>query len=153
MAFSCHAILFKMSLEAYRPQPQPVEVSHPTTSPHMEQVVTTLATAHGIDLTQVGASLNVDTSDGLQRWLIANIDGARIGVTRCQVDAEGCLCPDLDMVFAVTPEGWEPQELAHSEQVWQDYVCAMQAAGQPVANQQGDFQFASFTDYMALTIT
>src|SRR6266498_3715319 len=83
----------------------------PTTSPRMEQVITQLATTHNIDLSQKGATLHLDVPDQQQRWLIGNIDGERIGVTRCQIDAENGLAPDLDMVFAVTPDGWEPVEL------------------------------------------
>lgn len=124
----------------------------PTTSLRMEQAVTNLAAAYGVDLAHAGASFAVNMPHCPQHWLITNIDGERIGITRGQVNQEGFLCPDLDMVFAITPDGWEPQELAHSDQVWQDYAQAMQAAGQPLADQQGDFNFVTFTDYMARDI-
>jgi len=123
------------------------QVAPPTS--RMEQAVTQLATAYGVDLAQKGANLQLDLPDQPQRWLIGNIDGNRIGVTRCQVDAENGLAPDLDMVFEVTVDGWEPRELAHTDQVWQAYTQAMQARGEPVANEQGDFNFAAFTDFMA----
>src|SRR5215213_9334884 len=105
-------------------QPRPLEMPQtdhgeqapqPTTSPGMEQVVTHLANAYGVDLAQKGAQFQLDEPAQTHRWLIANLDGERIGVTRCQVDAESCLAPDLDMVFEVTPEGWEPVELVHAE--------------------------------------
>ncbi len=118
----------------------------------MEHTVTHLAAVYGVDLAQPGASLAIDLPEQAHRWLIANIDGERIGVTRCQVDAAGLLCPDLDMVFALTPDGWEPQELAHSDQVWQAYAQAMQATGHAIADPRDDFNFATFTDYMALDL-
>lgn len=115
----------------------------------MEQAIANLAACYGVDLARAGTSFAVNIPQCPQLWLIANIDGDRMGVTRCQVDEDGSLCPDLDMVFAVTPDGWEPQELTHSDQVWHDYAQAMQATGQTLTNQQGDFNFVTFTDYMA----
>lgn len=118
-------------------------------SPHMEHVVTQLATAYGVDLAQQGAAFQVDIPEQVRRWLIGNLDGARIGITRCQLEQGELLLPDLDMVFAVTQSGWEPREIVNSERVWQTYVTAMQAIGQPVTNEQGDFNFAQFADFMA----
>lgn len=74
------------------------------TSPHMEHAVTQVAQSYGVDLTQVGSSVCVERPGFTQCWLIANIDGTRIGVTRCQVDTDQGLVPELDMVFAVTPD-------------------------------------------------
>ena len=124
-------------------------VTPPAASQRMAQAVTQLATAYGVDLAQKGASLQLDLPDHAQRWLIGPIDDNRIGVTRCQVDAENGLAPDLDMVFEVTVDGWEPRELAHTDQVWQAYTQVMQARGQPIADARGDFDFAAFTDFMA----
>ena len=145
-----------MSREAfYQPRPpeppptHPAERVAPSTSLQMAQAVTQLATAYGVDLAQKGAKLQLDVPHQPQRWLIGNLDGTRIGLTRCHVDAENGLAPDLDMVFEVTADGWEPRELAHSDQVWQVYTQAMQARGEPVANEHGDFNFAAFTDFMA----
>src|SRR4029453_1662841 len=59
------------------------------------------------------------------------------------------LGPRLDMVFALTPHGWEPLELLHAEEVWNAYVQAAQAAGTPVYDEQGDISFAHFTEYWA----
>jgi len=121
----------------------------PVISPYMERVVTQLATVYGVDLAQQGATFNVDAPEYFRRWLIGNIDGERIGITRCQIDKNDLMQPDLDMVFAVTQQGWEPREIMHSDQVWQTYIAAMQAFGQPVTNEQGDFNFATFADFMA----
>lgn len=139
----------------YQPRPPDIPPTYreeqvaPPTSQCMEQAVTQLATAYGVDLTQKGANLEIDLPDQPHRWLIGNIEGNRIGVTRCKVDAENGLAPDLDMVFEVTVAGWEPRELAHTDQVWQAYAQAMQARGEPVANEHGDFNFVAFTEFMA----
>lgn len=116
---------------------------------HMEKTVTTLAAAHGVDLAQAGASIDVDMPNCSQRWLITNIDGGRIGVTRCNVDKENQLSPDLDIIFAISPAGWEPIEIIHTPTVWESYVKAAQAVNQPVSDTQGDFDFVDFTNYMA----
>ena len=129
-------------------QPEPC-VTPPAASHRMAQAVTQLATAYGVDLSQKGASLQLDLPGQPYRWLIGPIDDHRIGVTRCQVDAENGLAPDLDMVFEVTVDGWEPRELAHTDQVWQAYTQAMQARGQPIADARGDFNFTTFTEFMA----
>lgn len=73
-------------------------------------------------------------------------------MTRCQVDEENRLSPDLDMVFAVSAAGWEPKEIIHTATVWEGYTKAMQATGTPVEGDQGDFDFARFTDYIAMEI-
>ena len=122
---------------------------HATTSPQMERVVTQLAVAYGVDLSQQGAQLTLDMPTRPHCWLIANLDGTRIGVTRCFVEEGDCLAPDLDMVFALTPHGWEPLELLHTEEVWNAYVQAAQAAGSAVYDEQGDISFAHFTEYWA----
>ena len=55
------------------------------TSPQMERVVTQLATAYGVDLSQQGANLSLDMPDRPDRWMIANLDGQRLSLTRCFV--------------------------------------------------------------------
>jgi hypothetical protein len=120
----------------------------PTCSPRMQEIVTHLAAAHNIDLSQKGATLHLDVPDQ-QRWLIANIDGERIGVTRCQIDAENGLAPDLDMVFAVTPDGWEPVELVHAEGPWDEFAQAAQAQELPVFDPQGNLRYDVFTEFWA----
>ncbi len=148
--------MVEMSRESfYQPHPPEVPQAHPEKfvappiSLCMAQTVTQLANAYGVDLSQKGANFHLQLPNQPQCWLIGNIDSTRIGVTRCQVDAENCLAPDLDVVFEVTPVGWEPRELTHSDQVWQAYLQAMQALGEAVVNAQGDFNFTTFTDFVA----
>jgi hypothetical protein len=120
-----------------------------TTSPQMERIVKQLAAVYGVDLSQHGAQLSLDMPTRPDCWLIANLDGTRISVTRCFVEEDGCLAPDLDMVFALTPHGWEPVELLYAEEVWDAYVQAAQAAGTAVYDEQGNISFAHFTEYWA----
>ena len=149
-----------MSLEVFH-QPRPLEASptdhgeraaRPSTSPRMEQVVTQLAAAYGIDLSQKGANFNLDVPKQSQRWLFAHLDGERIGVTRCQVDEEGSLSPDVDMVFAVTESGWEPREILHAESPWDEFAQAAQEQELTVFNEQGDLRYDVFTEFWAQKI-
>ncbi len=133
------------SREAPDTDQQEVSV-HPQTSPNMEKAVTKLATKHGVDLAQRGTLFSVDQSNHSQRWLIGNTNG-RIGVTRCQVDQDNLIAPDLDIVFDVKPEGWEPVEIVHTPGVWQDYANAAQ--GRPLIDAHGDFNLAEFADHWA----
>ena len=120
-----------------------------STSAQMERVVTQLAAAYAVDLSQQGANLSLDMPDRPDRWMIANLDGQRLSLTCCFVDEDGGLMPDLDLVFTLSPAGWEPVEIAHAPAVWQDYAKATQAAEQPVRDTHGDFDFVSFSDYIA----
>ena len=119
----------------------------PTTSSHMEQIVSKLAAKYAVDLSQRGASFGINQTNQPHRWLIANIDSERIGVTRCQVGKGNITAPELDIVFEVHRAGWEPVEIVYTPAVWQAYVKA--AHGRPVMDAQGDFSFAVFADYYA----
>ena len=115
----------------------------------MQEAITQLATAQGVELCQPGTFFAVDRPDESRRWLINNIDGQRISVTRCWVDQEALMSPDLMMVFAVSAAGWEPREILHVPAVWEEYAQAMHRTGQVAADDQGDFNFGAFTDYLA----
>jgi hypothetical protein len=120
-----------------------------STSPQMERIVKQLAATYGVDLSRKCAQLSLDMPTRADRWLMANLDGTRISVTHCVVEEGDCLRPDLDMVFALTPHGWEPVELLHTDAVWKTYVRAAKAAGIAVYDAQGDALFAHFTEYWA----
>ena len=123
--------------------------TNPTISPQMARIIQQLAANYGIDLSQHGAQLSLAMPTRLDRWLIANLSGHRISVTHCVVEEGDCLAPDLDMVFALTPHGWEPLELLHAEEVWNAYVQAAQATGTAVYDEEGNTLFAHFTEYWA----
>lgn len=121
----------------------------PTTSPRMEHVVTRLATAHGVDLSQPGAALSVEMSDRAERWLFTNLDGQRLSVTHCNVEEGNLLALDLDMVYVIQPDGLAPVELLHADSVWKAYAQAIQAQGKPAADGYGNFCYADFSDFQA----
>src|SRR5205085_12704101 len=106
---------------------------------------------HGIDFSQQGATLNLDVSAQQRRWLVAN-RGDRVGVTRCQVNAEQQLAADLDLVFAITSDGWEPWEIIHGEGPWDEFTQAAKAQELLVFDEQGDLCYAVFTEFWALQL-
>jgi hypothetical protein len=119
------------------------------TSPHMERIIRLLAEEYGVDLSQQGAQLTLEMPTRSDCWLIANLDGTRISLTRCFVEEGDCLAPVLDMVFALTPHGWEPLELLYADEVWDAYVQAAKAAGTAVYDDKGNTLFGHFTEYWA----
>jgi len=118
-------------------------------SPAMESIIKQLAAEYGVDLSQQGAQLSLEMPTRPDRWLIANLDGQRISLTRFFVEESDCLAPDLDMVFALTPRGWEPLELLYADEVWDAYVYAAEAASVPIYDEQEEIIFAHFTEYWA----
>ena len=119
------------------------------TSPQMEQIVWQLATKHGVDLAQQGARFSLDMPQRHERWMIANLDGSRISVTRCVVAPDNTLALELDMVFTLLEAGWEPVELVQADAVWNAYVQGAQATGLVVYDEQGELRLACFTEYWA----
>jgi hypothetical protein len=118
-------------------------------SPQMEAVITRLAREHDVDLSQQSASLLLAMPTCPERWMITNLDGERISVTRCVVEAGDCLGLELDMVFLVQSHGWEPVELVYTPALWQEYRHAAKSAAIPIYHANGDICFASFTEYCA----
>jgi hypothetical protein len=118
----------------------------------MASIMHQLAVFYGVDLSQQRASLALEMPERSERWIITNLDGARLSVTRCVVEEGNCLGLELDMVFALHPDGWEPVELVHSTALWQEYRQAAKAAGVAIYDEQGDTIFAHFTEYWAQQI-
>ncbi len=126
-----------------------MEICMTNLSPQLEAVIRQLATVHRVDLAQRSASLSVEMSTRSERWIITNLDGTRISVTRCVVEEGDCLGLELDMVFAVHTAGWELVELVHSSALWAEYTQAANAAGIPMYHDNGDLRFTSFSEYWA----
>jgi len=126
-----------------------METDRMNLSPQLEAVIRQLATVYGVDLSQRRASLSLAMPTRTDRWIITNVDGARISVTRCVVEDGDCLGLELDMVFALYAEGWEPVELVHSTALWAEYRQAANASGVPIYQDNGDTCFTSFTEYWA----
>jgi hypothetical protein len=119
------------------------------TSPQLERVIRQLARVYEVDLSRPGASFALELPSRTHRWLITNLDGTRMSVTRCVVEEDNCLGLELDMVFLVQPLGWEPVELVHTSLLWEEYVQTAQAADISVYYDNGDPCFANFTEYWA----
>ena len=130
-------------------RPLDIQAEPLVTSPAMAQIVQQLAVAYGVDLAQPGASLHLAMSSRPERWLFDHLDGQRIGVTHCWVEAGEQLALDLDMVFAVSPAGWEPVEIVHAPVLWATYVHAVGVAGLPVLDAAGNMHLACFSEYWA----
>jgi hypothetical protein len=118
-------------------------------SPQMEQMVKQMASRHGMEWSKKGSRLTLAMSTRTDCWLLVNLDGVRISVTHCWAERDNCLAADVDMVFVLYPDGWEPVELLHTDAVWNSYVQAAKAAGIPVYDSKGDTIFAHFTEYWA----
>lgn len=125
------------------------QASLPLRSPHMERVAKALAARHGLDWTQPGAYLSLTLPGQPECWLLINLDGARFSVTGCLVEEDNSLTPEVDMVFTLHPDGWEPVELLYGNDVFVRYQQAATAAGLPVYDGEGNLRFDSFTAYFA----
>lgn len=118
-------------------------------SPYMEQMAKRLATRYGMDWTQSGAYLMLAMPERPERWLLINMDGERFSLTCCLVEPDETLVPEVDMVFTLHAEGWEPIELLYSNEAFTGYIQAVEAAGLPVYDAEGDLRFDTFTEYWA----
>jgi hypothetical protein len=118
-------------------------------SPQMEQMIKQLASHHEMVWSQKGTRLTLAMAERTDRWLLVNLDGVRMSVTHCWVEEGDCLAADLDMVFVLYPDGWEPVELRHTNAVWNSYVQAAKATGLPIYDERGDTIFAHFAEYWA----
>jgi hypothetical protein len=103
----------------------------PTTSPRMQAVISDLAAYYEIEITQAGARFTVDRPEQNTRWAITNLDGHHLDVARCPLAEEAFMVPDLDLVFAMTPTGWQTQSVVHTAAVWAAYVKAANEQGWP----------------------
>ena len=79
-------------------------------SPQMEQMAKRLAECYGMDWREKGAYLALAMAGRPERWLLINLDEERFSLTCCLVERDETLTPEVDMVFAMHTEGWEPIE-------------------------------------------
>jgi hypothetical protein len=77
------------------------------------------------------------------------MDGERFSLTCCLVEPDETLVPEVDMVFILHPEGWEPIELLYSNEAFTSYVQTVEAAGLAVYDSEGNLRFDTFTEYWA----
>ena len=81
--------------------------------------------------------------------MIANPDGQHIDVARCPVKAVDFMVPDIDIVLAMTPNGWQTVKVLHTDAVWAAFAKTVAERGEPPVNPATYFPFAPFAEYVA----
>lgn len=117
----------------------------PVPSPRMQAILTNLAEYHEVDLTQAGARFSIVQPDQDTQWVISNFKGQHIDVAHCPVHDEAFMVPDIDMLLAMTPNGWATEKVVYTAATWQAYAEATASQEQPPVN----FPFYAFTEYFA----
>jgi hypothetical protein len=118
-------------------------------SPHMERIAKQMAARYGIDWREKGAHLMLARAGRPERWLLIHLDSERFSLTCCLTEPAETLVPEVDMVFALHAEGWEPIELLYSQEAFTSYVQAAKAANLSVYDNEGNLRFDTFTEYWA----
>jgi hypothetical protein len=121
----------------------------PPTSPRMQAVITDLAAYYEVAITQAGAHFSFVRPEQDKHWVIANLDGQHIDVARCPVEDDIFMVPDIDLLFALTPNGWQTMSVVHTDAVWEAYVKAVSDQGQQRGEPAMDFPFGAFAEYVA----
>lgn len=124
----------------------------PTTSPHLQTVITDLAAYYEVDLNKADARFSFVRPEQTTQWVIANLDDKHIDVARCPVAADDFMVPDIDVVLAMKPNGWQTTKVIHNAAVWEAFAKAAAEHGQPPGDSQENFPFAAFTEYVAQLI-
>lgn len=124
----------------------------PTTSRRMQAVITDLAAYYEVDLDQEGARFNFTRPEHDKQWVIANLDGSNLDVARCPVAADDFMVPDIDVVLAMTPTGWQTMSVVHTDAVWEAFAKVAAEKGQLPEDPQTNFPFSPFTEYVAQLI-
>src|SRR5215213_8831637 len=89
----------------------------PVKSPRLQTVITDLAEYQEVDLTQANARFSIARPDQAQQWVVSNFEG-QIDVARCTT-TDDFMVPDIDVLLAVTPEGWATEKIVYSDATWQ----------------------------------
>lgn len=116
---------------------------------HLQAVITDLAAYYEMNIAQEGARFSFARPEQDKQWLIANLDGQHIDVVRCPVEQEAFMVPDIDLVLAMTPNGWLTMSVVHTDAVWEAYAKVAAEKGQPSGDPKVDFPFNAFTEYVA----
>jgi hypothetical protein len=59
------------------------------------------------------------------------------------------MVPDIDVVLAVTQNGWQTTQVLHTDAVWEAFAKAAAEKGQLPGDPQTNFPFGAFTEYVA----
>src|SRR5205823_1141811 len=109
-----------------------------------------LAEYHEVDLSQAGALFTLAQPEQDTQWVIRNHEG-KIDVAHCAT-TDDFMVPDLDVLLAVTPNGWQTEKVFYSAARWHAYAQTIAEPGQPLAEPPVDFPFFAFTEYVAQLI-
>lgn len=123
----------------------------PVPSPQLQAVITDLADYHEVNLNQPGACFTFSRPEQDTHWLITNQDGDHIDIARCPVN-DDFMIPDIDVLLAVTQDGWQTEKVIYTAASWQAYVNATTKEDQPPDEPPVDFPFAAFAAYVAQLI-
>ena len=121
----------------------------PSNSPHLQAVITDLASYYEVDLNQAGARFVFARPEQDTEWMIANLDGQHIDVARCPTKTDDFMVPDIDVVLAMTPNGWQTMKVLHTDAVWTAFAKAAAERGTPPGDSATQFPFGAFTEYVA----
>lgn len=121
----------------------------PTTSPHLQAIITDLAAYYEVDLSKADARFSFTRPEQEKQWVIANLDGSHIDVARCPVETDDFMVPDIDVVLAMTPNGWQTTQVLYTDAVWEAFAKAAAEQGRSVDDPQSKFPFGAFTEYVA----
>jgi hypothetical protein len=121
----------------------------PSNSPHLQAVIIDLAAYYEVDLNNPDAHFVFARPEQDKQWFIRNLAGQHIDVARCPVAADAFMVPDLDVVLAMTPNGWQTVKVLHTDAVWAAFAKAAAERGEPTADPATHFPFGAFTEYVA----
>jgi hypothetical protein len=124
----------------------------PTTSPHLQAVITDLAAYYEVDLNKADARFSFVRPEQDKQWLIANLDGQHIDVARCPVATDDFMVPDIDVLLTMKPKRWETVKVLYTDAVWEAFAKAAAEKGQPPSDPQTNFPFGTFAEYVAQLI-
>lgn len=128
----------------------PALVSQQDMCPKLQQFIERLMVKHQVDMSVPGTQLLLALPGLADRLLIRGLSEQRISVTHCLADADECLACDTDMVFQITPLGWQPVELVHADTVWHAYIEWCKATnGMPMEAEEGTVHLVNFAEYWA----
>ena len=121
----------------------------PSSSPHLQAVITDLAAYYEVNLHQAAARFVFARPEQDKHWMIANLDGQHIDVARCPVAKDDFMIPDIDVVLAMTPNGWQTVKVLHTDAVWAAFAKAAAERGEPPGDPATQFPFNAFAEYVA----
>jgi hypothetical protein len=59
------------------------------------------------------------------------------------------MIPDIDMVLAMHPNGWQTVKVLHTDAVWAAFAKTVAERGEPTGDPATHFPFSAFAEYVA----